>query len=105
MVTMPTQIITSLGSRSITVPVNKKRTATVICSVSVRTSRTLLQRSLRRNPASRIAMHYLTAPRDDLPEHRAIRDAVLDCDTAGSGRLIREHFLRTRDINLASQLG
>ena len=48
----------------------------------------------------RIAVHYLTAPRDDLAEHQAIRDAVLDRDIERSGELIRAHFTRTVDIIL-----
>ncbi len=65
--------------------------------------RTILDLQARRY--RRIAVHYLTAPRDDLAEHRAIRDAVLDRDVAESGRLIREHFMRTVDIILTRQLG
>lgn len=49
----------------------------------------------------RIAVHYLTAPRDDLGEHQAIRDAVLSRDADGAGRLIRNHYFRTVEIILS----
>lgn len=49
----------------------------------------------------RIAVHYLTAPRDDLGEHLAIRDAVLARDVDETGRLIREHYNRTVEIILS----
>lgn len=53
----------------------------------------------------RIAVHYLTAPRDDVAEHQAIRDAVLDRDPDQAGRLIRAHYGRTVDIILAKPSG
>lgn len=49
----------------------------------------------------RIAVHYLTAPRDDLGEHEAIRDAVLARKEDEAGRLVREHYSRTVGIILA----
>lgn len=49
----------------------------------------------------RIAVHYLTAPRDDLAEHRAIRDAVIARDGETAGRLIRDHYHRTVEIILS----
>lgn len=53
----------------------------------------------------RIAVHYLTAPRDDMAEHLAIRDAVLERDPDQAGRLIRAHFGRTVEIILAKSSG
>ncbi|AHD02231.1 GntR family transcriptional regulator [Leisingera methylohalidivorans] len=48
----------------------------------------------------RIAVHYLTTPRDDVCEHKSIRDAVLERDAELAGQLIREHFRKTVDIIL-----
>lgn len=48
----------------------------------------------------RIAVHYLTAPRDDLGEHQAIRDAVLARNGDEAARLVREHYHRTVEIIL-----
>lgn len=53
----------------------------------------------------RISVHYLTAPRDDLGEHQAIKDAVLDRNSEEAGRLIREHYSRTVDIILSKSDG
>ncbi len=49
----------------------------------------------------RIAVHYLSAPRDDVAEHRALRDAVLDRDAETAGALIRSHYDLTVQIILS----
>lgn len=49
----------------------------------------------------RIAVHYLTAPRDDLEEHRAIMDAVLGRDERLATKLIKRHYLTTVEIILS----
>lgn len=49
------------------------------------------------------AFHYLKAPRDDVAEHLALRDAVLARDADLAARLIREHYSRTVEIILAGQ--
>lgn len=60
--------------------------------------RAILEQQARRY--RRISVHYMTAPRDDLAEHRAIHDAVMDRDAAKAGSLIKAHYLRTVEIIL-----
>ncbi|MBN8629868.1 MAG: FCD domain-containing protein [Rhodobacterales bacterium] len=64
------------------------------------TFRAILEQQARRY--RRISVHYMTAPRDDLAEHRAIHDAVMERDAAKAGKLIKEHYLRTVEIILTS---
>jgi DNA-binding GntR family transcriptional regulator len=61
--------------------------------------RSILELQARRY--RRIAVHYLTAPRDDLGEHREIQDAVLDRNIDLAGELIRAHYNQTVEIILA----
>ena len=65
--------------------------------------RSILELQARRY--RRIAVHYLTAPRDDLGEHRDIHDAVLDRDAERAGRLIHAHYNRTVEIIVAKANG
>jgi DNA-binding GntR family transcriptional regulator len=48
------------------------------------------------------AYHYLNTPRDDVAEHLAIRDAVLDRDADLACSLLRSHYARTVEIILTS---
>lgn len=48
------------------------------------------------------AHHYLKAPRDDVAEHRALRDAVLERDADLACGLLRAHYARTVEIILAA---
>jgi len=50
----------------------------------------------------RMAVHYLTAPRDDLGEHEAIRTAVLERDAETACDLIKRHYMQTVEIILAA---
>lgn len=50
----------------------------------------------------RIAVHYLTAPRDDVGEHEAIKNAVLDRDAETARKLIERHYMQTVEIILAA---
>ena len=50
----------------------------------------------------RIAVHYLTAPRDDLGEHEAIRNAVLERNADTACELIHKHYMQTVEIILAA---
>jgi GntR family transcriptional regulator, carbon starvation induced regulator len=61
--------------------------------------RAILEQQARRY--RRIAVHYLTAPRDDVGEHQAIHDAVIKRDAPDAGRLIRAHYNQTVEIILA----
>jgi DNA-binding GntR family transcriptional regulator len=61
--------------------------------------RAILEHQARRY--RRISVHYLTAPRDDLSEHRAILDAVIDRNAPLARDLIRAHYMRTVDIILS----
>jgi DNA-binding GntR family transcriptional regulator len=63
------------------------------------TFRSILELQARRY--RRIAVHYLTTPRDDLGEHKNIHDAVLERDAERAGRLIRAHYNQTVEIILA----
>ena len=47
------------------------------------------------------AVHYLKAGRDDLAEHRALRDAVLQRDADKAGKLIRDHYYQTVKVILS----
>lgn len=49
----------------------------------------------------RMSVHYLTAPRNDLAEHRAIHDAALARDAGAASRLIRSHYMETVGIILS----
>ncbi|MFB9223163.1 GntR family transcriptional regulator [Paracoccus cavernae] len=46
----------------------------------------------------RIAVHYLKAPRDDLAEHEALKNAVIARDAQAATKLIAAHYQRTIDI-------
>ena len=48
----------------------------------------------------RLSVHYLTAPRDDLGEHRELADAVIARRTEDAAYLIRRHYMRTVEILL-----
>lgn len=48
------------------------------------------------------AAHYLHAPRDDVAEHTAIRDAVLARDADLAAQLLRQHYARTVEIILSA---
>lgn len=50
----------------------------------------------------RIAVHYLTAPRDDLGEHETIRNAVLERDIETACALMKRHYMQTVEIILAA---
>lgn len=65
--------------------------------------RSILELQARRY--RRIAVHYLRAPRDDLAEHAALKDAVLDRDADLAERLIRDHYRRTIEIILEGSDG
>ena len=49
----------------------------------------------------RLSVHYLTAPRDDLGEHRALAEAVIARRVDDAVYLIRKHYLQTVEILLA----
>lgn len=51
----------------------------------------------------RIAVHYLTSPRDDLNEHREIQDAAIARNGDRAAELIKGHYMRTVDIILAGE--
>ncbi len=63
--------------------------------------RAILEQQARRY--RRMSVHYLNAPRDDLAEHRAIHQAVMDRDAPRAGEAIRTHYMRTVDILLANR--
>lgn len=46
----------------------------------------------------RISVHYLKAPRDDLAEHEALKNAVIARDPQTASALIAAHYQRTIDI-------
>lgn len=48
----------------------------------------------------RLSVHYLSKPRDDLGEHRAIAEAVIARKTEDAAYLIRKHYMRTVEILL-----
>lgn len=58
--------------------------------------RSILELQARRY--RRIAVHYLRAPRDDLGEHEALKDAALARDTNLAAELIKAHYRRTIEI-------
>lgn len=62
--------------------------------------RAILEQQARRY--RRISVHYMTAPRDDLAEHRAIHDAIMERNADKAGRLIKEHYMRTVEIILTN---
>lgn len=49
------------------------------------------------------AYHYLSAPRDDVAEHMALRDAVLDRNADLACSLLRDHYAKTVEIILAGE--
>lgn len=61
--------------------------------------RTILDLQARRY--RRISVHYLQGARDDLGEHRALRNAVLERDADLAGQLIRDHYWKTVDVILS----
>lgn len=62
--------------------------------------RAILEQQARRY--RRISVQYMSAPRDDLGEHRAIHDAIMDRNAAKAGQLIKDHYLRTVEIILTN---
>lgn len=50
----------------------------------------------------RLSVHYLHEPRDDLGEHRALAQAVIERRAADAVNLIREHYMRTVEILLTA---
>lgn len=48
----------------------------------------------------RIAVYHLRAPRDDVGEHRAIMEAVLDRCPAAATNLLANHYMTTVEIIL-----
>jgi GntR family transcriptional regulator, carbon starvation induced regulator len=62
--------------------------------------RAILEQQARRY--RRISVHYATAPRDDLAEHRAIHDAIMERNAGRAGALIRDHYMRTVEIILTN---
>lgn len=65
--------------------------------------RAILEQQARRY--RRISLHYLSASRDDLSEHRALHDAALARDAARATALIHAHYMRTVEIILANPPG
>ena len=66
-------------------------------------SRLLHFRQMLSNQATRyrrLSVHYLSAPRDDLGEHRELADAVIARRTEDAAYLIRRHYMRTVEILL-----
>lgn len=61
--------------------------------------RSILELQARRY--RRISVHYLTAPRDDLGEHAALKEAVLARDADKAAHLVKAHYQTTIDIILA----
>jgi GntR family transcriptional regulator, carbon starvation induced regulator len=61
--------------------------------------RAILEQQARRYRV--MSVRYLTVPRDDLGEHRAIHQAVMDRDAARAGQAIRAHYLKTVEILLS----
>lgn len=61
--------------------------------------RAILEQQARRY--RRISVHYMSAPRDDLAEHRAIHDAALNRDAGAARAAITAHYMTTVDIILA----
>lgn len=51
-------------------------------------------RDLRPRRCRRVAVHCLTAPRGDVAEHRAIRDAVPERKAPLAGEMIRAQYMR-----------
>jgi GntR family transcriptional regulator, carbon starvation induced regulator len=60
--------------------------------------RAILEQQARRY--RRLSVQYLRKPRDDLGEHRAIHDAVLNRDPDMASRLIKAHYAKTVEIVL-----
>lgn len=52
----------------------------------------------------KIAVHYMTAPRCDLDEHREIRDAVLAHNADLAEQLIKQHYMTTVEIILSKKI-
>ena len=48
----------------------------------------------------RLSLHYLTMPRSDLGEHRALMEAAITRDAAKASHLIREHIAYTTRVVL-----
>ncbi len=63
--------------------------------------RSILELQARRY--RRIAVHYLTSPRDDLGEHRDIQDAALARNGDLAAERIRNHYMRTVEIILSNE--
>jgi GntR family carbon starvation induced transcriptional regulator len=64
------------------------------------TFRSILEQQARRY--RRMSVQYMTAPRDDLAEHRAVLDAIMERNADKAGRLIKDHYMRTVEIILKS---
>lgn len=64
----------------------------------LRAFRSILELQARRY--RRIAVHYLRAPRDDLGEHEALKNAALARDADLAAALIKRHYRRTIEIIL-----
>lgn len=60
--------------------------------------RSILELQARRY--RRVAVHYLRAPRDDLGEHEALKDAALARNAELAAALIKAHYNRTIEIIL-----